>query len=106
MALKVNTEKLIVDYNALAEKQEKKLAEIELEARAYAAKRGFDEDKALETIDAFQALENNGLSDEDAEKFNLLDEYIEEVEEKSAEEGNPTEQSSNPPAPNPAVNVL
>ena len=60
--------------------------EIETEARAYATKRGFDADKTAETIDAFQALENNGLSDEDGEKLNVLDSYIDEVDEPIAEE--------------------
>lgn len=84
--LKVNVDKLLADYNALVEKQEKKLKEIETEARAYATKRGFDADKTAETIDAFQALENNGLSDEDGEKLNVLDSYIDEVDEPIAEE--------------------
>ena len=84
--LKVNVDKLLADYNALVEKQEKKLKEIETEARAYATKRGFDADKTAETIDAFQALENNGLSDEDGEKINVLDSYIDEVDEPIAEE--------------------
>lgn len=84
--LKVNVDKLLADYNALVEKQEKKLKEIEAEARAYATKRGFDADKTTETIDAFQALENNGLSDEDGEKLNVLDSYIDEVDEPIAEE--------------------
>ena len=84
--LKVNVDKLLADYNALVEKQEKKLKEIEAEARAYATKRGFDTDKTAETIDAFQALENNGLSDEDGEKLNVLDSYIDEVDEPIAEE--------------------
>ena len=84
--LKVNVDKLLADYNALVEKQEKKLKEIEAEARAYATKRGFDADKTTETIDAFQALENNGLSDEDGEKLNVLDSYIDEVDEPVAEE--------------------
>ena len=84
--LKVNVDKLLADYNALVEKQEKKLKEIETEARAYATKRGFDADKTAETIDAFQALENNGRSDEDGEKLNVLDSYIDEVDEPIAEE--------------------
>ena len=84
--LKVNVDKLLADYNALVEKQEKKLKEIETEARAYATKRGFDADKTAETIDAFQALENNGLSDEDGKKLNVLDSYIDEVDAPIAEE--------------------
>ena len=84
--LKVNVDKILADYNAIVEKQEKKLKEIETEARAYAAKRGFDADKTAETIDTFQALENNGLSDEDGEKLNVLDSYIDEVDEPVAEE--------------------
>ena len=110
MALKVNVDKVLADYNALAKKQETKLAEIEVEARAYAQKRGFDEDKTLETIDMFQTLEDNGLSGEDADKFNLLDEYIDEVEDAPVEEKaeeKPVEQAANPTAPNPAkVNVV
>lgn len=106
--LKVNVDKVLADYNYLAAKQNNKLAEIEVEARAYAAKRGFDEDKTLETIDVFQSLENNGLSDEDAAKFNLLDEYIEEVDEPVADETVKAEDTATSPnAPNPAtVNVV
>lgn len=109
MPIKVNVDKLLADYNALSAKQDKKLAEIEVEARAYAAKRGFDEDKTLETIDVFQSLENNGLSDEDAAKFNLLDEYIEEVDEPVAtdETVKAEDTATSPNAPNPAaVNVV
>ena len=104
MALQVNVEKLLADYAALAGKQEKKLKEIEVEARAYAAKRGFDEEKTLATIDAFQALEDNGLSGEDAEKFNLLYEYVEEVEDAAPVEKDESATPTN--APNPAVNIL
>lgn len=110
--LKVNEEKLLADYNALVEKQEKKLKEIETEARAYATKRGFDADKTAETIDAFQALENNGLSDEDGEKLNVLDSYIDEVEEPVAEEkadattAAPTGATPAPNAQNLRVNVV
>lgn len=112
--LKVNVDKLLADYNALVEKQEKKLKEIEAEARAYATKRGFDADKTAETIDAFQALENNGLSDEDGEKLNVLDSYIDEVDEPVAEEEKkedatttaPTGTATAPNAQNLRVNVV
>ncbi len=89
--LKVNADKLLADYNALVEKQEKKLKEIETEARAYATKRGFDADKTAETIDAFQALENNGLSDKENAKLEILSVYIDEVEEPVAEEAESAE---------------
>lgn len=110
--LKVNVDKLLADYNALVEKQEKKLKEIETEARAYATKRGFDADKTVETIDAFQALENNGLSDDDGEKLNVLDSYIDEVDEPIAEEKTdapttaPTGTATDPNAQNLRVNVV
>ena len=112
--LKVNVDKLLADYNAIVEKQEKKLKEIETEARAYAAKRGFDADKTAETIDTFQALENNGLSDEDGEKLNVLDSYIDEVDEPVAEEEKkadaptaaPTGVTAAPNAQNLRVNVV
>ncbi len=89
--LKVNVDKLLADYNALVEKQEKKLKEIEAEARAYATKRGFDADKTAETIDVFQALENNGLSDKENTKLEILSAYIDEVEETPAEEAESVE---------------
>lgn len=89
--LKVNVDKLLADYNTLVEKQEKKLKEIETEARAYATKRGFDADKTAETIDAFQALENNGLSDKENAKLEILSAYIDEAEEILAEEAESAE---------------
>lgn len=109
--IKVNVEKLMADYNALVAKQEKKLKEIEAEARAYAAKRGFDADKTIETVDTFQALENNGLSEDDGEKLTVLDSYMDEVDEEEKEKKvdvptatAPTGVASNPNAVNSVVN--
>ncbi|MCH5315484.1 MAG: hypothetical protein J1E81_06190 [Eubacterium sp.] len=106
MALKVNVDKLLADYNALVEKQEKKLGEIDTFAVGIAKQRGWDEDRTARFVEFMESEENNGLSEDDGALLNILDAYVDEVAAEAAEE-EPVEQPANPTAPNPAaVNVV
>lgn len=97
--LKVNEEKLLADYNALVEKQEKKLAAIEAQVRPLAVQLGYDEEKTKELVDFVEEQQGNGLSDDDGARLNMLDEYVEEADDANAA------QPTDPNAPNLRVNV-
>lgn len=103
--LKVKTDKLLADYNALVEKQEKKLAAIEAQVRPFAATLGYDEEKTQSLIDYVQEQQGNGLSEEDGALLNFLDEYIEEVEDTPIEQATETK-PTDPNASNLRVNVV
>lgn len=80
--LKVNEEKLLLDHKELVEKKEKSLAEIEVDAKAYAVAHGYNEEKTAKFIAFTQDLQGNGLSVEEKIKLDILGSYIDEVEEE------------------------
>jgi len=79
--LQVNEEKMLKDYADLVKKQEENLAKIEVDAKAYAATHGYDEDKTARFVEFTQGIEGNGLSDEENKKLEILGSYIDEVED-------------------------
>ena len=79
--LKVNEERLLHDREELVARREVNLAEIEADAREYAIARGYDEDKTERFVAFTKELEGNGLSAEEKTKLEILESYIEEVEE-------------------------
>lgn len=83
--LKVNEEKILVDYNSILEKQSAKVAEIEAQVRPFAVSLGYDEEKTKGLIAYIQGQNGNGLSAEDTAKLETLSSYIDEVEESVAE---------------------
>ena len=83
--LKVNEEKVLQDTKALIDKKNENLAKIEIDAKAYAASHGYDEDKTAKFVKFTQELQGNGLSAEDTAKLEILSSYIEEVEEETVE---------------------
>lgn len=92
--LKVNEEKLFNDHAALVAKRESNLAEIEKQATAYAASRGYDEEKTAQFVAYTQELEGDGLSAEEKAKLEILEAYIEEVEEEPVEPESDAEETS------------
>ena len=91
--LKVNEDKLLLDYLELSEKAEKNLVEIENQATIYAVDRGYDEEKTAKFVAFTKELEGNGLSAEENTKLELLGSYIDEVEGlvEEPESGEPAE---------------
>lgn len=79
--LKVNEEKILADYNALQEKKNASLANIEAQVRSFAISLGYDEEKTKGLISYIQGQSGNGLSEEDAAKLEILSVYIDEIEE-------------------------
>ena len=82
---KVNEEKLLLDHAGLIVKREEHLAEIEADARLYAASHGYDEEKTEKFVAFTKGLEGDGLSAEDKAKLEILEAYIEEVEDPAEE---------------------
>lgn len=80
----VNNEKLLQDYEILANKKAQKLAEIEQEAKTFAIARGYDAERAAAFIEYVQKTENDGLADGEKKLFDVLGRYIVEVEEPVA----------------------
>lgn len=106
---KVNVDKLLTDYNALVEKQSAKLAEIDIFAQGIAKQRGWDAERTARFVEFVESEDNNGLSEDDGIRLNILDEYIDEVADEIPTDA--TTQSTDtatavPNAPNPSVNVL
>lgn len=89
--LQVNEEKMLKDYADLVKKQEENLAKIEVDAKAYAATHGYDEDKTARFVEFTQGIEGNGLSDEENKKLEILGSYIEEVAEEEVAEATPVD---------------
>lgn len=82
---KVNEEKLLLDHAELVAKREANLAEIEKQATIYAIDRGYSEEKTAQFIAFTKELEGDGLSAEENAKLELLESYIEEVEDPAVE---------------------
>lgn len=82
---KVNVEKLLLDHAGLIVKREEHLAEIEKQATLYAIERGYDEAKTEQFVAFTKELEGDGLSAEDKAKLEILESYIEEVEDSVEE---------------------
>lgn len=84
--LKVNKEKILNDYKELVEKKAQNLAAIEVDAKAYAAAHGYNEDKTAKFVAFTQEIQGNGLSDDENATLVILSSYLKEVEEPVAEE--------------------
>ena len=99
---KVNEEKLLHDHAELVAKREENLAEVEADAREYAANHGYSEDKTEQFVAFTKELEGDGLSTDEKAKLELLASYIEEVEdfaeEAGSDEGAPSEEAEPAPA--------
>lgn len=89
--LKVNEEKIIEDYSVLVSKQERNLAAIEVDAKAYAVSHGYDEEKTAKFVAFTQDIQGNGLSDKENAKLDILSAYIDEVEEPAEQHEEVTE---------------
>lgn len=83
--LKVNEEKILADYESLAEREMAGLEAVAKDARAYAVAHGYDEEKTAKFVAFTQDLQGSGLSDKELAKLEVLDSYIEEVEEPAEE---------------------
>lgn len=95
--LKVNEGKLLFDHEQLVAKRETNLAEVEADARAYAEAHDYDEEKTEKFIAFTKELEGDGLSSEEKAKLEILESYIEEVEdpvEETVADGNASTASS------------
>lgn len=79
--LKVNEEKLLNDHKELVEKKGVCVAKIEAETKAFASTLGYDDIKTSELV-AFVIGKDNGLSDEENAKLNILSAYVEEIDDK------------------------
>lgn len=83
--LKVNEEKILADYKELVEKKEKGLSAVEADAKAYAVAHGYSEEQTAKFIAYTQEIQGSGLSEKEYETLQLLDAYIEEIEEPAEE---------------------
>ena len=84
--LKVNTDKLIADYDALIEKQEKGYAASEADALAFAQAHGYNEKKTADFVKYIKELDKGGLSVIELHKLDHLAPYIEEVPDEDEKE--------------------
>lgn len=83
---KVNDEKLIQDYIALVDKQEKGFAASAEDAKAFALAHGYNEKKTEEFVKYVQELGKGGLSVVELHKLEHLSAYIEEVPDDAEKE--------------------
>lgn len=83
---KVNIDKLLNDYNALVEKQNKGYAASEADAIAFAQAHGYNEKKTADFVAYVQELGKGGLSVSELHKLEHLGEYIEVVSDELEEE--------------------
>lgn len=79
--LKVNEEKILLDYNKLQEKKGENLANLGEQVRIFALSLGYDEEKTQGLISYVQNQNGNGLSEKDNALLEILSSYIDEVEE-------------------------
>lgn len=79
--LKVNEEKILIDYNELQEKKNVNLANIEAKVRPFALSLGYDEEKTKGLIDYVQKQNGDGLTEKDSVLLEILSFYVDEVEE-------------------------
>lgn len=93
--LRVNEDKVLQDYCELVTKRDDNLGKIEVDARAYALAHNYSDEKTQKFI-AFvlQEIEDNGLSEDDAVKLNILSAYIKEIEEVDEPVDDEVEQST------------
>lgn len=79
--LKINEEKILLDYNKLQEKKGENLANLEEQVRIFALSLGYDEKKMQGLISYVQNQNGNGLSEKDNALLEILSSYIDEVVE-------------------------
>lgn len=79
--LKVNEEKLLLDHKELVDKRETNLAAIEKQATLYAIERGYNEEKTAQFVAFTKELEGDGLSVEEKAKLEILNSYIDVIED-------------------------
>lgn len=78
--LKVNTDKILEDYNTLNDLYNQNLKGIESEARGFANMRGYDEEKTEQFVKYVLQMEGNGgLCAEDKAVLDTLSKYLIEV---------------------------
>lgn len=84
--LKVKDDKILQDFQDLKESKEKKLAEIEANARDYAAQHHYSEDLTAKFVAFTKEEEGKEVLKQDNQRLEILSEYIEEVAEIAGEE--------------------
>ena len=101
--LQVNSEKLLQDYDNLCKKRSLNREQIEEAARVFAITRGYDEERTAAFVKYVQETEEDGLSDSERAKIELLSEYVEDVtvEEEVANEAADSMEADNGEAVNP-----
>ncbi len=77
--LKVNEEKILQDIQDLKESKERKLAEIEANARDYAVQHHYSEDLTAKFVAFTKEEEGKEVLKQDNHRLEILSEYIEEV---------------------------
>lgn len=89
--LKVNEEKFLQDYKALADKKDENIVNIEHTAHVFAVNRGYDEAQTEAFIKYVKSVENDGLTGNDKVRFEILNEYVEESDIDFANDDEATE---------------
>lgn len=77
--LKVKDDKILQDFQDLKESKEKKLAEIEANARDYAAQHHYSEDLTAKFVAFTKEEEGKEVLKQDNQRLEILSQYIEEV---------------------------
>lgn len=77
--LKVKDDKILQDFQDLKESKEKKLAEIEANARDYAVQHHYSEDLTAKFVAFTKEEEGKEVLKQDNHRLEILSQYIEEV---------------------------
>lgn len=76
--LKVNEEKLLFDYQEIANKKENGLAVAALDASNYATAHGYSDEQKRAFIEFVQKIQGGSLDEKEKIKLEILGEYIEQ----------------------------
>ena len=79
--LKVNSEKLLQDYEELCEKRSTAIDKIKAAAQAFAETRGYDENQTNDFISYVIDVEECGLTENETEMLEFLSRYVEEEDD-------------------------
>lgn len=82
--LKVNTEKILSEYNEILQKREIARQNIRAEAEAFAARRGYNTQQVEDFVAYVLDTENDGLTLDEVDLLEVLERYIVEVENVEA----------------------
>ena len=77
--LKVKEDKILQDFQDLKESKERKLAEIEANARDYAAQHHYSENLTAKFVAFTKEEEGKEVLKQDNQRLEILSQYIEEV---------------------------